>query len=140
MNAPAFCPHCGADIRLDQPICLNDFSMFGDGYPLYYQQQPIILTSAQSAICWSLLKAFPRMVRRDALINRMGSDSLSNAVEVQVSRIRDKLRQLGVPNPIETVQGKGYRWTLDPEGAPIQRNNGGGRPKRARASDGGQDL
>jgi hypothetical protein len=60
MNSPAFCPHCGSDIRLDQPILLNDFSMFGDGYPLVYRGKPVHLTPGQSALCWTLLKAYPR--------------------------------------------------------------------------------
>lgn len=128
---PAFCPHCGADIRLDAPISLNDFSMYGDGYPLCYQGTPLPLTPSQNSICWTLLKAYPLIVRTDAIILRVGSESESNAIEVQLSRIRSKLRRLGIPNPIETVWGRGYRWSLVPT-AVI--GHGGGRPKKCASS------
>jgi DNA-binding response OmpR family regulator len=120
----AFCPHCGSDIRLDAPIVLNEFSMFGDGYPLCYKGKPIHLTPAQSAICWTLLKAFPHVVKRDTLLIRIGSDANSNVVDVQLTRIRSKLASLDVPCPLETVHSRGYRWSTK---AIITIGRGGGR-------------
>lgn len=124
---PAFCPHCGSDIKMDEPIILNDFSMYGDGYPLCYQGEAIKMTPGQRAVCWSLLKAFPRTVTRDALLLRSGSDSESNCIEVMVSRIRAALKARGIANPIESVWGQGYRWTVAPTGARVN-SRGGGRP------------
>ena len=127
MTPPAFCPHCGSDIRLDEPILLNDFAMFGDGYPLVYQGRAIGLSPKQSAICWTLLKAYPHIVRRDTLLIRIGSDAETNVIDVQLSRIRSKLAGLGAPNPIETVHAIGYRWSLTPVSI---LSYGGGRPKK----------
>jgi DNA-binding response OmpR family regulator len=128
MIVPAFCPHCGSDIRSDEPILLNDFSMYGDGYPLVYRGKPVHLTPGQSALCWSLLKAYPSIVRANTLILRMGSDCESNVIDVVISRIRAKLRMISAPNPIETIRGRGYRWSL----VPIEvASRGGGRPRKA---------
>lgn len=114
-NIPAFCPHCGADIRVDEPILLNGFSMYGDGYPLMYNGKGVLLTRYESSFCWTLLKAYPRMVKHDTLLLRLGSDSETNVLDVVVSRIRAKLRHHGVPNPIETMYGQGgFRWSLSP--------------------------
>jgi DNA-binding response OmpR family regulator len=118
--AHAFCPCCGTDIRCDQPIILNEFSMLGDGAPLLYKRKPIPMTPMQSALCWSLLKAFPAIVRNDVLLMRVGSEAESNAIDVQLSRIRAKLRARNIPNPIENVWGKGYRWSVDPAGVKVQ--------------------
>jgi DNA-binding response OmpR family regulator len=118
MNAPAFCPHCGADIRLDQPICLNDFSMFGDGYPLLYMLKPLPLSRAQASLVWTLMKACPHKVSVDTIMIRIGSDCESNVIDVLVSRIRAICRELNVPNHIETMRGRGY--PLVPDGATIQ--------------------
>jgi OmpR family two-component system response regulator YxdJ len=131
MNAPVppFCPCCGADIRLDTPIMLNDFSMYGDGYPLMHKGKRVPLTPMQNAICWTLLKAYPAVVSADVLMIRVGSDAESNALDVQLSRMRAKMRELGIPNPIETIWGKGFRWSIEPDGAPLG-SQAGGRPKK----------
>lgn len=137
MNAPvpAFCPHCGSDLKVDTPILLNGFAMFGDGYPLHYNGKVIRLTPQQSALTWTLLKAYPLAVRADALLMRIGSDSESNVIDVVISRVRSKLRAEGIPNPIESVRGVGFRWSLEPVG---YRSCGGGRPKKdARLRHGG---
>lgn len=125
MTLPAFCPCCGTDIRQDEPILLNDFSMYGDGYPLCYKGRPITMPRMESAICWTLLKAYPVIVRVDAILNRIGSDGGKNTLEVLVLRIRRKLAEHNIPNPIEVVSGRGFRWTLDPDGAPIKGRGGG---------------
>jgi precorrin-6x reductase len=55
--------------------------MFGDGYPLHYNGKVIRLTPQQSALTWTLLKAYPLAVRADALLIRIGSDSESNVIK-----------------------------------------------------------
>jgi hypothetical protein len=78
----AFCPHCGSDLKVDAPIFLNGFAMYGDGYPLHHNGKIVLLTPQQSAVCWSLLKAYPMSVMTDTLLMRMGSDSESNVLDV----------------------------------------------------------
>lgn len=130
MNAPphAFCPHCGSDLKADAPIMLNEFSMFGDGYPLCYNGKPVKLTPTENALIWTLLKAYPNTVRADAMLNRIGSEGNYNTVTVLISRIRRKLKAAAVPNHIETMWGTGVRWSVAVQ--PYV-SNGGGRPRKA---------
>lgn len=105
------CHCCGADIRLDEPLVIDDFSMFGPGYPLAYKGKPLRLTPHESAICWSLMKAYPMSLSRDAILYRIGSeDAEANVLQVYVCRIRKKLKSQGIPSPIETIRHRGFRW------------------------------
>ncbi len=110
MNHRAFCRNCGADIVIDEQICIDEFSMLGDAYPLCYRGQPIKLTHGERTVAWSLLKAYPEHVRRTTLLDRLDSESANNILQVIICRIRHKLTEVGAPNAIETVWGAGYRW------------------------------
>jgi DNA-binding response OmpR family regulator len=134
VNAHAFCPHCGSDLKVDAPILFDNFSMFGDGYPLLYKQRLVPLTPGQASLVWTLLKAFPHAVKDDTIINRIGSDCGSNVIDVMVSRIRATFRRMGIPNHIETVRGRGFRWSLTEQ---PYKSQGGGRPKNASAGNRG---
>jgi DNA-binding response OmpR family regulator len=110
----AFCHNCGADIVRDQPIVLNDFTMIGEHHPLFFGGAEIKLTAMERAVAWSLLKAFPDVVRTAAMLARMGFDGdCDHVVTVVVSKIKAKLRAAGVVGEhIVNVRGIGYRWHI----------------------------
>lgn len=114
------CPCCGTDITIDAPIVLDDFSMYGEGYPLTHKGKPIRLTPRENAVCWALMKAFPHHISKDALLNHIGSeDAETNVVEVYLTRIRRRLTELRIPDPIARVRGKGLRWRSTAEMAEL---------------------
>jgi DNA-binding response OmpR family regulator len=101
-----FCPHCGYDLVHDQPIILNDFSMLSSHSPLLYRGQPIKLSAAMRSLCWTLMKSYPRPVREDVILDRMGSEAEGNVIDVYMSRIRKALREIKAPIPFENVTSK----------------------------------
>jgi hypothetical protein len=110
----AFCPHCGFDIAPIQPVIINDFSMIAEGSPLLFRGQSVRLTSSESSMCWSLMRAFPGAVRIDVLLDRMGSDGGPEGIQVFVHRVRKKLKAIGAPDPFEPARDmhqRAYRWT-----------------------------
>jgi DNA-binding response OmpR family regulator len=111
------CPHCGYDLVRNGPIIIDNWSMLGPGYPLCYKGKPVRLTNAESEIVYSLLKAFPKHIERWVLIERIGSDTdaPSNLLTVYISRIKSRLEHAGLPLPIATVWGHGYRWLREGE-------------------------
>lgn len=110
MKYQAFCRNCGADVSLDAPIRIDDFSMIGDGYPLCFKGEPVGLTHGEKVVVWSLLKAYPDHVSKPTLLDRLDSDGANNLVQVLVCRIRHKLKAAGAPDAIQTVHRQGYRW------------------------------
>lgn len=96
----------------DEPILINDFSILGMGYPLCYKDHPIDLTRSEVEVCWTLMKAFPSMVKPATILTRIGSDGEPNTLSVLIYRIRDKFKARGIPCPIATVRGYGYHWVV----------------------------
>jgi DNA-binding response OmpR family regulator len=105
------CPHCGYDLLADQPVIINNFAMLSARSPLSYMGKPIKLTHAERSLCWTLMKAFPRPVRRDVILDRMDSEALGNVIDVHLSRIRKKLRTIGAPVPFVAAHNA-VAWTL----------------------------
>lgn len=107
----ALCPSCGYDFLVDQSSTVEGFTMHGESSPLEVLGQVIPLSRGESSLVWSLMKAYPSPVRHDALLLRMGSEAnTGNTLQVLVCRVRRKLREAGIPDPIELVRGRGYRW------------------------------
>lgn len=110
MKHHAFCPKCGADVSLDEPRRIDDFSMVGAGYPLLYRGEEVGLTPFERELAWSIMKAFPAHVSGDTLLQRSDADLQENSLKVYICRIRQRVREVGGPDPLETVRGLGYRW------------------------------
>lgn len=107
------CPCCGTDIVVDQPIVMNDFSMHGAGFPLFYRGKRVPLTHDQALVCWALMKAHPMHLTRSAIGERLGydGDGADRLIMTQVCKIRAAFDRLGMPQPIETMHGHySYRW------------------------------
>lgn len=103
------CPHCGYDIRQDQPIFINGYSMYSPGSQLCWMGLPLNLTGYERNMCWSLMKAFPEPVRIDVLLDRMGSEGTEQNVQVFICRVRKKLAEIGAPDPFKPTRHRGRR-------------------------------
>ena len=116
------CPHCGYDLRQDEPITIGDFS-YDPRRGLFYKGAQLYLTPAFAIIIASLMKANGKVITRDALLGRLGSDECSdNLVRQQVSLLRKKFEQLDIPCHVETVWGRGFRWDAGHHhGSPIRK-------------------
>lgn len=110
MTAHAICPSCGYDLVADQPIILGDYSILGTGYPICFRGKPLPLTPMEANICAALMKVYPKAVKPDALLIRLGSEGEWNIAQVLVCKVRRKFAELGLNNPIETMRIVGYRW------------------------------
>lgn len=110
-HAHRFCHNCGVDLERDiAPIAIGEYVMQGEGYPLFWNDKMVRLTRTESAIVWSLMKAFPRAVRTEVLNNRAGCDADINTPAVLICRLRKKFRAAGIPDPIQTLREFGYYW------------------------------
>ena len=74
------------------------------------------LTAFEYRLLEYLVRQRPSIVTRQALSDYLyphGEDRDSNVLEVLVGRLRRKLDPDGSVGPIETVRGRGYRFTLE---------------------------
>ncbi|WP_026677791.1 response regulator transcription factor [Fictibacillus gelatini] len=71
------------------------------------------LTKKEAVLLETLLKRFPRVVSRETLLEKLWDDQSyvdDNTLNVNITRVRKKLSELGITDAIETVRGAGYRF------------------------------
>ena len=77
--------------------------------------QPLELTAYEYRMLEYLVRERARVVTKSELSDYLyphGEDRDSNVLEVLIGRLRRKLDPEGTLAPIETVRGRGYRFTL----------------------------
>jgi len=78
--------------------------------------KPIELTSFEYRMLEELIRHHGEVLSKQVLTDYLyphDEDRDSNVLEVMVGRLRRKLDPDGTLNPIETLRGRGYRFTLD---------------------------
>lgn len=106
MIAPAICPCCGYDLADEAPISFGPVS-----YRLRYGVEVCGHRLAIQPQCHEILGSLMRcagiVISKSALIDRLGSNEMSNIIDVRLCHLRRAFAGLGVPFPIETIRGTG---------------------------------
>lgn len=79
---------------------------------LEFEDKSLIITKKEGILLEYLMKKYPKVVNRDFLLEKIWDDIEfveENTLNVNVSRIRKRLKELGIENAVETVRGLGYR-------------------------------
>lgn len=110
----SFCPHCGFNLERDQPVERDGFVIDPRG-AVRFCGHPVRLTPAETQIMHTLAAADGRSVRVSTILERLGcEDAQYNRVSVSISKIKRTLTQSGIPFPIRSDWGRGYRWEARP--------------------------
>ncbi|MFM1650945.1 response regulator transcription factor [Brevibacillus sp. B_LB10_24] len=75
----------------------------------------VSLTKKESDLLEMLMSRYPRVVSRETLLEKLWDDQSyvdDNTLNVNITRVRKKLQELGIEDSIETVRGSGYRLTV----------------------------
>ncbi len=90
---------------------------------LYNAQGKMDLTGTELKIVKLLMEQWPRILTREELFlgiwDQSGMYVEENTLNVNISRLRDKLGKSNGTNYIETVRGTGYRWAVPVTGEEI---------------------
>lgn len=106
---------------------------------LEYGGRRVMLTRNERLLAAALLRAQDRVVSREDLLETLWDDAEfvdDNTLTVNVTRLRKKLDELGLPRSIDTVRGQGYRLIAPDRGAsgmaadPSDTANAGGEEAR----------
>lgn len=79
---------------------------------LHRDQQIISLTQKEAVLLEILMTRSPKLAAREVILEKLWDDQSfvdENTLNVNVTRVRKKLQELGIRNAIETVRGAGYR-------------------------------
>lgn len=93
--------------------------LYPERFMLTYEGQSVELTQKESILVEALMKKADRVVSRGRLLDLMWEDRHfidDNTLNVYITRIRKKLKELGFDDPVETVRGAGYMLRLEGKG------------------------
>ncbi|SET97329.1 response regulator transcription factor [Paenibacillus sp. NFR01] len=90
---------------------------YPERYVVQLEAQTAELTQKEAVLLEALMHKAGRVVSRERLLDLMWEDQHfidDNTLNVYITRVRRKLKELGLPEIVETVRGAGYR--LNAEG------------------------
>ena len=95
----------------ERTIEFAGLTLYPERLVLTLQEKSIELGHKESKLLESLMERDSRLVSRDRLLEKLWDDQHfidDNTLNVYVTRVRKKLKELGIENAIETVRGAGY--------------------------------
>ncbi|WP_339273119.1 response regulator transcription factor [Paenibacillus sp. FSL W8-0426] len=107
-----------AAVQQEPKIANGALVLYPERYVLEHQGNSVELTQKEAALMEVLMNKAGRVVGRDRLLDVMWEDQHfidDNTLNVYITRVRRKLKELGAGDALETVRGVGYR-LLDLDG------------------------
>lgn len=96
----------------ERTIEIDGLKYYPERLELTYKDKNLVITKKEGILLECLINKHPKVVNRDFLLEKIWDDIEfveENTLNVNVSRIRKRLQELGIENAIETVRGLGYR-------------------------------
>lgn len=96
----------------ERKVQLGDLILYPERYVIQYNGQSSELTQKEAILLEGLLLKEGRVVNRERLLDLMWEDQHfidDNTLNVYITRVRKKLKNLGLGDVVETVRGAGYR-------------------------------
>ncbi|GIN90264.1 DNA-binding response regulator [Siminovitchia terrae] len=96
----------------ERTVQLDGLVLYLERMELHKNTEVVSLTKKETILLELLMKRSPRVATREAILEKLWDDQSfvdENTLNVNVTRIRKKLLELGIEHAIETVRGAGYR-------------------------------
>jgi|SRR5699024_808040 len=96
----------------ERTIEVSGLTLYPERLELHFDGNITPLTKNEAEITEMLLERFPRVAGRDDLLERIWDDQSfvdDNTLNVNLTRVRKRLQDIGITKAIETVRGVGYR-------------------------------
>lgn len=96
----------------ERMINLQGLQLYPERLELTYQKQTVLLTKKEAEIIEMLMERYPRVAGREDLLAKLWDDQTfvdENTLNVNITRVRKKLMELGIEDAVETIRGVGYR-------------------------------
>lgn len=96
----------------ERMINQQGLQLYPERLELTYQKRTVLLTKKEAEIIEMLMERYPRVAGREDLLAKLWDDQTfvdENTLNVNITRVRKKLMELGIEDAVETIRGVGYR-------------------------------
>ncbi|WP_342562567.1 response regulator transcription factor [Paenibacillus sp. FSL R7-0345] len=102
-----------AGVRQETVIEQDGLILYPERLELQLGKDIVSLTQKETDILESLMERYPRVASREALLEKLWDQPQAfideNTLNVNITRVRKKLQELGIEEAVLTVRGTGYR-------------------------------
>lgn len=96
----------------ERVVELDGLKFYPERLELKFKNKNLVITKKEGILIECLIKKYPKVVSRDYLLEKIWDDIEfveENTLNVNVSRIRKRLNDLGIEDAVHTVRGVGYK-------------------------------
>ncbi|NLO90338.1 MAG: response regulator transcription factor [Clostridia bacterium] len=99
----------------ERKVEIEGLTLYPERPELHFSGNSTVLTKKEAVLAEILMRMSPKAVSRDVLMEKLWDDQAfidENTLNVTVSRLRKKLKVIGIDEALETVRGHGYRLNM----------------------------
>ncbi|WMJ79728.1 response regulator transcription factor [Clostridium sp. MB40-C1] len=96
----------------ERVIEIEGLVFYLERFEVHYNDKGTILSKKEGELLRMMMKRYPKVASRGDLLEKIWDDINfvdENTLNVNITRVRKKLLELGIENSIEAVRGEGYR-------------------------------
>jgi len=96
---------------VERTVEVAGLKLFMERLELNWNEQRVELSKKEALLLEALMKQHPRVVSRERLLEKLWDEQFvdENTLNVYITRVRGKLKDIGLEGAVETVRGAGYR-------------------------------
>lgn len=101
-----------SNVNKERVVEQSDLQLYPERLELNFKDIKIAVTKKEADIIETLLERYPRVAGREDLLEKIWDDKSfvdENTLNVNITRVRKKLLEIGITDAVETVRGVGYR-------------------------------
>ncbi|MCY6371711.1 response regulator transcription factor [Clostridium ganghwense] len=102
-------------IDTERVVQIEGLVMYPERSELHFQDKEIGLSKREVELLEVIIKKYPKVATREVLLEKLWDDESfveENTLNVNITRVRKKLNELGIESAVETVRGSGYRLNI----------------------------
>ncbi|WP_314305534.1 response regulator transcription factor [Brevibacillus parabrevis] len=95
----------------ERTVEVAGLKLFLERMELSMNETKIELSKKEALLLEALMNQYPRVVSRERLLEKLWDEQFvdENTLNVYITRVRGKLKDIGLEGAVETVRGSGYR-------------------------------
>lgn len=91
---------------------LEGLILYPERFELHFNDKSIVLSKKETELLDTLIRKYPKVATRETLLEKLWDDESfvdDNTLNVNITRARKRLLDIGIEDGIETLRGSGYK-------------------------------